>query len=212
VERLGKNISGGNGTRGLAALQDLRLRFAQASANAMAAKSGCAFAEGVFSVPFFNRCFQVRHPEGEVGEPSAGTPPYWLQVIFLYYLTHAPGVPLADRWVAFRELPNANPFAEGFGEGPLRELARVYGRDADGFREACQRLGGEAISRTGDAAFRFLAFPRVALALVLYLADEEMAATATLLYDAAAGAHLQAEHLNNVGGYLNAALIASSPR
>ena len=71
---------------------------------------------------------------------------------------------------------------------------------------AAKALGGESLTY-GDAAFLFPMFPRLRLAVVLYLADEEFSASANVLFDAAAGHYLPTEDLAVLGGMLAGQLI-----
>ena len=63
------------------------------------------------------------------------------------------------------------------------------------------------MDRTGDAAFWFMAFPRLRMGCILYAADEEMPPSVNILFDKAAGSYLATEDLSAVGGYLSSALI-----
>ncbi|MBM4467033.1 MAG: DUF3786 domain-containing protein, partial [Chloroflexi bacterium] len=81
--------------------------------------------------------------------------------------------------------------------------------DLDGFVAAAEALGGERLTY-GDASFLFPMFPRLRLAVVLYLADEEFPASANVLFDAAAGHYLPTEDLAVLGGMLTGRLIKSS--
>ena len=65
----------------------------------------------------------------------------------------------------------------------------MYGRDRDGFVEAGRSIGGEPV-RLGDAAFKFLFYPRVSMTFVLWLEDDEFPARASLLFDSNANRHM----------------------
>lgn len=198
------------------ALAKAREELENTNPRLIAARSGASYdegrrpelVEGQFRFPFFNRRFTISFPEAQVVEEGSDqAPPQWLEVMILHYLLSARGYPRADRWVPYRALPRANVFGVGFGEGPLRDLVAVFGRNLEGFHQACQALGGTFMDRFGDAAYRFLAFPKIALAVILYLADEEMPASVNLLYDAGCAQHLPTEDLQVLGGYLNSSLV-----
>jgi hypothetical protein len=67
-------------------------------------------------------------------------------------------------------------------------------------------LKGESLS-FGDASFLFRMLPRLWLAVVLYLADDEFPANANVLFDAAASHYLPTEDLAVLGGLLAGRLI-----
>ena len=62
------------------------------------------------------------------------------------------------------------------------------------------------MSRTGDAAYYFLAFPRVPVACLLYLGDEEVSPSVSVLFDASAPHYLPTEDLSHVGMHLSQVL------
>jgi hypothetical protein len=132
------------------------------------------------------------------------------QILLLHYLLTADGSPLADKWIAFRNLPGGLGYDAAFqGRANLR-LARAFGRGATAFREAARAMGGEALA-FGDASFVFRALPRVWLAVVLYLADDEFPASANVLFDASASHYLPTEDLAVLGGMLAGRLIKAAP-
>lgn len=173
----------------------------------VASKSGCQFAQGRFEVPLFNRRFLVHHPQIRLEEiGNTHLPPPYLQLILLHYLLTANGTAVADNWVSYRFLPGAELFAERFQSLVIAPLNRLFSNDIEGFRRAGEALGGRPMSRTGDASFRFLALPRLPLACILYLGDEEVAGSVNLLFDASAPHYLPTEDLSIVAGYLVGAM------
>jgi hypothetical protein len=172
-----------------------------------AAKSGCDFQDGMFRVPLFDRTFIISHPQGRVVEEGGDShPPPVLEMVLLHYLITADGTALADRWIAYRHLPGAFLFASRFESLAIRTLVTAFGQDIDGFRRASLALRGEPMSRTGDAAFRFLALPRIPMAAILYLGDEEVAPSINILFDGSAHHYLPTEDLSYLGSYLSQAL------
>ena len=189
------------------ALADFRAR----SPFNMAAKSGTSYRDGQFEIKFFNRRFYLSHPEGDIQE--AGTPdeigappPTWIKVILLHYLITASGVDLADQWITYRQLPGAFLFERRFESMATGRLRQAFGNDIEGFRRAGRALGGEPMDRTGDAAFIFMALPRVRMACILYLGDEEVLPSVNVLFDASVPHYLPTEDLSVVGSYLAGAL------
>ncbi|MBM3132237.1 MAG: DUF3786 domain-containing protein [Chloroflexi bacterium] len=169
-----------------------------------AARSGTDFAHGKFKIRFFNRTFLLSHPAGEIEEVEAkGTFPAWLRIVMLHYLIQADGTPVADHWITYRELPGAVFFERRFMSMAIGPLTKGFGNDLEGFKRAGTILGGEPITRTGDAGFRFLALPRIPMACILYLGDEEVQSSVNVLFDASAPAYLPTEDLSIVGTYLN---------
>lgn len=177
----------------------------------VAAKSGVDFSGGRFTIPFLGRTILITHPGLEAREAGAeAPPPEWLQLMLLHYLLTADGAPVEDRWISYRELEGVYLFEGKFTEHVPARLAQAFGRDLGAFRRAGLALGGTPLSRTGDAAFRFLALPRLPVAVILYGADEEMEATANFLFDGSATHYLPIEDLIILGAQVAAALVQAA--
>ncbi len=160
-------------------------------------------------VRFWGADYVVRYPEISVEEAETGVePPIAVKILILHYLINADGTLLADSWIAFRELPDGRVYDAAFRRRANLRLAQVFGRDLDGFVAAAEALGGTRLTY-GDASFLFNIFPRLRLAAVLYLADEEFPASANVLFDAAASHYLPTEDLAVLGGMLAGRLIKS---
>ena len=169
-----------------------------------AAKAGVDMVDGKFIIPFFNRTYKLSFPEGELEEADDQQGyPKWLRVLLLHYLIQADGTGPADTWIAYRQLPGANFFEQRFNNMCINPLTEAFGHDLEGFKKGGEALGGEPITRTGDAAFRFKALPSVIMACILYLGDEEVQPAVNVLFDASAIAYLPTEDLSLLGVYLN---------
>ena len=172
--------------------------------------AGCNFhAEeggGRLPVPFFGEDYVVTFPKISVQSASGKEPDSTTRLIILHYLIHADGAPLADHWIAFRELPNGLVYDPAFqGRASLR-LAREYGMDLKGFAAAAETLGGERLT-FGDVSYMFRIFPRVRMAVILHVGDEEFGPHVNVLFDASAGHYLPTEDLAVLGGMLAGRLI-----
>jgi hypothetical protein len=179
-----------------------------------AAQAGCRVAEGGVLVPLFGRSHLVTHPTGGVtaGERVVPTP---VRIMLLHYLLLADGTPLAHEWCAFRDLPDGLFYASAFADRGERPLAAAFGRTPepsaagglDRFRAAAAALGGEPLG-LADAACTFDALPRLRMAVLVWAADEDFPARASIVFDAAAGHYLKAEDLAGLGEQLARRLVA----
>ncbi len=176
----------------------------------MAVRAAVTYNEGRFQVPFFGTMYHVHWPKGTIQrladqeEVDIAT-----QILNLHYLLTADGTPLAAEWVAFRTVPGGLGYDAAFqGRANLR-LAHAFGVDKPAFESAARALGGERLS-FGDSSFLFRLFPRVWLAVVLYLADDEFPASANVLFDAAVSHYLPTEDLAVLGGMLAGRLIKAA--
>ena len=174
---------------------------------AVASKSGASFDGGRFIIPFFHRSFSVHYPDVKVAEVGSDTrPSRWLEILLMHYLVNADGTPISGMWVTYRYLPGTRLFERRFDNMAVRPLVNSFGNDAEGFRQAALAIGGRPITRTGDAAFRFLALPKIPMGCILYLGDEEVSPSINIVFDAAAPHYLPTEDLSYLGLYLSTRL------
>ncbi|MFN2284565.1 MAG: DUF3786 domain-containing protein [Anaerolineae bacterium] len=101
----------------------------------------------------------------------------------LWYLISAKDIPISGKWVRPDSLPGGQIYVKGSHVLPVDQIAEKYGSDAQAFIDIGKQFGGDVLDY-GDAAIRFLPFPRVPVALTLWTADEEFPARANLLVDA----------------------------
>ena len=189
------------------AYQKARKDMARLSPLVAASMSGASFDKGRFTMPFFHRSFTVHLPEVKVAEVGSDTPPpRFLEILLMHYLVNADGTPVSGMWVTYRHLPGANLFEQRFTNMALRPLLDSFGNDAEGFRQAALSIGGRPMTRTGDAAFRFLALPKIPMGCILYLGDDEVSPSINILFDAVAPHYLPTEDLSYLGLHLSATL------
>ena len=183
-----------------------------------AALAGCPWSPAGVLVPFFGRLHLVTHPGGAVQvvnpahtEEAPRDAHVSIQIVLLHYLLTADGMPPADRWLAFRELPDGLFYAQAFAGHAEGLLAEKLGANLDGFRRVAEALGGSCID-LGNAAYRFQAFPRLAVAVLLWEGDEDLPAQARILFDAHAGHYLPTEDLSGMGDWLAHRLTKEASR
>jgi hypothetical protein len=193
------------------ALDKARQKFPKLDPHKVAARAAVPYETGTFQIPYFGTVYHVHWPAGTVERP---TDPRKVDIatwiLLLHYLLTADGIPLAAEWIAFRGLPGGLGYDAAFqGRASLR-LARAFGTAKAAFETAARALGGERLS-FGDASFSFRLLPRVWLAVVLHLADDEFPASANVLFDAAVSHYLPTEDLAVLGGILAGRLIKAAP-
>jgi Domain of unknown function (DUF3786) len=172
--------------------------------------------EGV-RLGYFLRPHLVPHPEGEVINQTTGKPAHAsIAIVLWHYLLTADGTPPADRWLTFRELPHGLFYAQAFAQHAENLLAEKFGSDIEGFCRAAAALGGQTLTAAPaaglappDAAYRFQAFPRLALAVQLWEGDDEFPGRVQVLFDAASSHYLPTEDLSGVGDWLAHKLMHS---
>jgi hypothetical protein len=165
---------------------------------------------GQFQVPFFGALHLIHWPAGRVLRVADEEPAdIATSLVLLHYLLTADGTPMGNRWISFRELPGGLGYNAAFQGRANTRLAHAFGVDLGAFESAAQALGGERLA-FGDASTLFRVLPRMWLAVVLYLADEEFPASANVLFDAAASHYLPTEDLAVVGGMVASRMIKAA--
>jgi len=158
------------------------------------------------SVRFLGQDYAVTFPKITVRTAAGKESDPATRLIILHYLIHADGTPPADHWISFRELPDGLVYYPAFQGRTSQRLTREYGMDARAFSAAAEALGGEKLT-FGDASYMFRALPRIRMAVILYVGDEEFGPRVNVLFDAAASHYLPIEDLAVLGGMLASKLI-----
>jgi hypothetical protein len=115
-------------------------------------------------------------------ESSRGEAGYMQQLCMLAYLVNARDVPPADRLVSVEKLDPGGFFFRGAHRLPVEKLADMFGPDPQLLHKAGRLLNG--VPRAfGDASIELSVLPRIPLTLVIWAADEEFLARASLLFD-----------------------------
>ena len=185
----------------------LAQELAQLDPKEVAERSGALWDGGRLRLPFFDRAFLIGFPdmviaeEGRDAEPSA-----WLKLMLGRYLASAKDLPFSGDYLGFRQLPESASLQAGFAGVVTEPLRRLYGADLEGFHRACQARGGQPVPGLGDATYRFLAFPRTDLVILLYLGEDNLPPSLNILFDSTDQYQLGAEDHFILGEYLSASL------
>ena len=197
------------------ALQKAQQAFAELEPRQAANRAGVSFQAapghgGRFEILFFGQPYYVHWPEGNVQQIATPSgPDITTRILLLHYLATADGTPQKDQWIAFRNLPGGLGYEAAFQSRANRRLSHTFGTNRVSFEAAARALAGERLS-FGDASFLFRLLPRVWLAVVLNLADEEFPANANVLFDAAVSHYLPTEDLAVLGGMLAGRLVKAA--
>ena len=133
----------------------------------------------------------------------------FFQSLVLTYLRTADGAPSADRWISFRELPNGAFYHRAFqGYAPDR-LGKRWALDLVGFGAACRTMGGSRLD-IGDAGYSFRVLPRIDMAAVYWLGDEDFPSRASILFDANAHHYMVTDGLAILGSQLVGRILATA--
>lgn len=140
---------------------------------------------------------------GEVGGPEV---PRYLQVLLLHYVVGATKAQLANRFISFRELEGGALYYSAFKARAIDPLVKEFGLRPERLRRVADTLDAESLE-LGSVGVRLRFFDRLPVAVILWLGDVEVSASANILFDASAAAILPTEDLSVVGGITSRTLI-----
>ena len=89
---------------------------------------------------------------------------------------------LTGRWVPFRDLRGASPFAPAFQKGILEPLAATFAGHAEELEQTCIQLGGTKLEH-GDVGYELKSFDCMPVRIFFWDEDEEFSAQANILFD-----------------------------
>ena len=197
------------------ALQKAEKEFCQLDPWQAAIRAAVAFeaqspSAGVFQVPYFGQLFHIEWPQASVQRANEQRKvDIATRILLLHDLLTADGTPMADQWIAFRNLPGGLGYDAAFRGRASMRLSHAFGTELSTFVDVATAHGGERLT-FGDASFLFRALPRVWLAVVVHLADDEFPAEANVLFDGAASHYLPTEDLAVLGGMLAGQLVKAA--
>ncbi|GAB4341727.1 MAG: hypothetical protein Kow0099_18660 [Candidatus Abyssubacteria bacterium] len=142
------------------------------------------FSDDLLILPHQKKVQRVNPPVNEHDSP----PGFNSVLVSVHYLLRAQDIPMAREYVAETQLTDGAFFFKGPHALPSWKIARRFGADAAAFLEKGRLLGGIPLEY-GDATLEFLVLPRIQIAYVLWVADEEFPARAQILFDATADRH-----------------------
>ncbi|UCE92332.1 MAG: DUF3786 domain-containing protein [Methanobacteriota archaeon] len=139
----------------------------------------------------------------DLGGPEV---PRFLQVLILHYLAGATKTQLTDRLISFRELSGGALYYPAFKARTIDPLVEEFGLSPERLRRVAAKLNAEPLE-VGTVGVKVRFFDRLPVAVILWLGDSEVSASASILYDASAAKILPTEDLTVVGGVVSRTLI-----
>jgi len=178
-----------------------RLAGLQREATAKRAKCRYLAESDSFVVPLLSTDYLVDPERRTVrAAPASEDHPvgYLQQLCILAYLADAKDLPPANRLVSVEKLDPGGFFFRGSHRLPVERLASVFGPDPQLLHKAGRVLN--AVPRAfGDASIELCVLPRISVTLVIWAADEEFPARASILFDQSATVQLPLDVLFAIG-------------
>ena len=150
---------------------------------------------GVWSVRYFDQECRVRASGGAVIFESPDELDTTEKVLVLHYLIYARPVHLTGRPVSFKEVPNGGAiYYDTFKKRAIDPFVKTFSNDPSGFYEAAGPIGGVP-DVLGDVSVVVPVFPLVPVTYVIWLGDEEIESSGTILFDSSVDGFLPVEDI-----------------
>jgi len=140
------------------------------------------------------------------GEPEQGP----LGIVISLYALHATDEPIElEPFKAFKDFPNSMPYQGAFKANTEAPLIPYVEKIKECREIILERFNGHEASAQlrGDMAFVLYPLPKVALAYIFYLPDEEFPASAICLFSNNALCFLPLDGLADLGEYTSKAIV-----
>jgi hypothetical protein len=167
--------------------------------------------QGALWLQFWGEHYRIPFPELTVRRAYADeAPPDLDQALLLAYLATADGATPSGRYISYRDLPDGMFYAQAFRGYAEMRLVRELGEGGiDAFRQGAKAIGGEPIE-VGNAGYAFQVLPRVRLAAIYWLGDEDFASQASILFEDTSPHYMSTDGLAVLGSHLVNAILRES--
>ena len=176
--------------------------FALYDPQEMAKKNGAEYdpAKKEFTLLYLNKEYLISYPEGRIALKDTGEETLTDEdkIMLIHYLYQATNTELTKNWVPYRELKGSGSYYGAFVRYGITPLAEFFGDKGDLFLRAGAKLGGKPYP-FGDMGLEFTPLPNIPIALVIWEADEELEASANILFDYSATEEIHVEDLAALG-------------
>lgn len=129
-----------------------------------------------------------------------------LQILALHYLIGSGKAQLANRLVSFRDLEGGAIYYAAFKARSIDVLVREFGGRPDLLRHVGDAVRAEHV-RTNGIGMRVAFFPKLPITVHFWPGDDEVPASANVLFDASAGRILSTEDLSVAASVLVRRLV-----
>ncbi len=169
----------------------------------MAASGGAGFdgASGAIRLRYVNDDYLISWPSGEVALANGEPVPNTVKIVLLHYLLRAGGLAIGGRLISFKEITSGGMiYLDAYNKRIINYLLGVFGGQP-ALLPAAGRIVGGTRALYGQYGLRIDILPRLPVTFALWAGDEELPASATVLYDSSAPSYLPTEDLIEATAY-----------
>lgn len=160
-------------------------------------KSGARYitSQKAITIEYLNQWYLITLPDVEISMMGKEEEvPLRDKILILHYLTQAKGIPLSNKVITYKELPEGGTYFPTFYQRTIRPLVNYFGNEPHRLLDMATILGGYEADY-GDAAVTIDAFGRVPITLVLWKGDAEFAPEGNALFDSTISDYLPTEDI-----------------
>lgn len=145
---------------------------------------------------YLNKDYRVSCENGEVTcDGSAEEITTTIKVLLLHYLINANIKPLSGNLISFKEIKGGGAiYYQTFQKRAILPLVKCFGQNTGLMLNSGSILGG-VIEKYGNASVTLKVFPLVPITYVVWQGDEEVPASATILFDDSVTSYLPGEDI-----------------
>ena len=160
--------------------------------------------EQTFYISSLGQEMKITYPEGQVTFVDKDLQPLWeWQLVILNHISRAGGQSLTGDLISYRELEAGSVYYEAFKKNSINQIITKLSQESLGkIAAAAEDLGGQVKIGDGKITATFQFLPRVPVTLHFWSADDELPASANILFDSTANDYLHTEDFAAVGSLL----------
>ncbi|MBA7692359.1 hypothetical protein ES703_100926 [subsurface metagenome] len=175
----------------LAKIEDIKQQCLNSGAQYLAVDS-----KEVITIEYLNQSYQIALPEIEISlMDSREKVPIRDKLLILHYFIRAKGIPITNKIIAYKELPEGANYFPTFTKRAIKPLLNHFGQEPQRLIKVAEKLGGHKAD-CGDVAVTINAFCRVPITIVLWRGDAEFAPEGSILFDSTISDYLSTEDIN----------------
>lgn len=116
----------------------------------------------------------------------------YFDLFLIHYLLQSKETELSNEWISEKDIPGGPTFFRGPHEIPTKLISLRFNDNINEFKARCEQLHGIPLNMA-DAAYRFRIAPRIPVAVLYWIGDEDFPAESKILYDRTIAQHLASD-------------------
>ncbi len=122
----------------------------------------------------------------------------YFYLFILHYLLTAKEIEISNEWISEKDIPAGTTFFRGPHEIPTDLICSRFKNNINEFKAVCESMHGIPVNMA-DAAYSFEISPRIPVAVLYWIGDDEFPAESKVLYDRTISKHLASDIIFALG-------------